>query len=231
MLDHEDDNKRKSLKIDTLKEIVHSFQQEIKNFEHYQEAASRDIEKLKMKSEMYKNLYEKERAEKMLKSAQLQKFKVMESQTVSTILAENNYNSIIDQNQHSPLQTQAQTNQYQTLPNYSKNNDWQCNTMSVNLRNLSHEENFSPEFCLTGPAHSHKVSQVPQYEQHPRSIFPTQAQTPTEVRRTSMSPITPKDYYVRLQDMQTRLEAARSYLASVDPVAEGRGCVAEVNFK
>jgi hypothetical protein len=25
MLDHEDDNKRKSLKIDTLKEIVHSF--------------------------------------------------------------------------------------------------------------------------------------------------------------------------------------------------------------
>ena len=50
--------KRKNNKIETLKDIVHSFQEEIKNFEHYQEAASRDIDKLKMKSEMYKKLYE-----------------------------------------------------------------------------------------------------------------------------------------------------------------------------
>jgi predicted RNase H-like nuclease (RuvC/YqgF family) len=53
-------------KIETLKDIVHSFQEEIKHFEAYQEAATRDIEKLKLKSEMYKKLYEQERAEKML---------------------------------------------------------------------------------------------------------------------------------------------------------------------
>ena len=63
----------KTQKVETLKDIVHSFQEEIKHFESYQDAASRDIEKLKLKSEMYKKLYEQERAEKMLQNTQILK--------------------------------------------------------------------------------------------------------------------------------------------------------------
>lgn len=65
----QEDTKKKEEKIEALKNIVNSFQEEINNFEQYQDAATRDIDKLKMKSEMYKKLYEQERAEKQLKTA------------------------------------------------------------------------------------------------------------------------------------------------------------------
>ena len=88
----------------------------------------------------------------------------MESQQVSMCLAENNYNSMTDHMSNSPRQQVSQTpSQYQTLQHYSKTNEWNNNTMSVNLRNLSREETYSPDFHMstTPMSHSHKVSNLP----------------------------------------------------------------------